>query len=118
MKDILADLRMRAGLKQADVAKRINVNTSAISKYEQGKNYPEYDTLLRLADLYNVSLDYLFGRTKIKASLHALESSLITEEGNIPIDFIFELNREDKELIRRLLVSLSEKPQYSSKSKK
>ena len=66
---------------------------------------------------HNVSLDYLFGRTKINASLHALESSLITEEGNIPIDFIFELNREDKELIRRLLLSLSEKPQHSTKSK-
>lgn len=112
MKDVLVELRNERKLKQSEVAEKINVVTSAISKYELGKNYPEYTTLLKLADFYNVNLDYLFGRTLIKSSIRNLETSLKAEGGEIPIDFIFKLTSEDRELVRRLLVSLAQKPEY------
>lgn len=117
MKDILAILRTERDLKQSDVAQALNVVPSAISKYELGRNYPEYDTLLKIADFYGVNLDYLFGRTTIRSSIRELEEQVTTRDGMIPIDLLFQLNEEDKELVRRLLVSLSNKPEYLHKKK-
>ena len=63
----LSQLRKDAGYKQTYVARRIGVAESTLSGYEIGKNAPPLEVLVRLADLYNVSLDTLFVRsTKFK----------------------------------------------------
>lgn len=106
MKDVLVELRDEHNLKQSDIAKLLNVVPSTVSKYELGKSYPEYEGLLKLANFYNVNLDYLFGRTSVRTSFKDLEASLMAEGGLIPIDFIFKLNPEDRELVRRMLETI------------
>lgn len=59
----LRELRLKAGLKQEDLIKRFNLSSGRYSQYETGKRKPDYDLLIELADFYNVSLDYLLGRT-------------------------------------------------------
>lgn len=113
MKDVLTELRDEHDLKQSDIAKLLNVVPSTVSKYELGKSYPEHDGLAKLADFYNVNLDYLFGRTSIRTSFKDLESSLTAEGGVIPLDFLFKLTPEDKELVRRLLETIAQKPEYT-----
>ena len=54
-------LRNSKHLRQDEVAKRIGVNKSAISTYESGTRQPSYEVLIRLAKLYQVSIDYLLG---------------------------------------------------------
>lgn len=54
-------LRESKGLKQSEVAEYINKSFQAYSLYELGKREPDNDTLLKLAELYNVSTDYLLG---------------------------------------------------------
>lgn len=61
--DRLRTLRLRAGKSQADIAGLLNITREAYSMYENGKRQPSFDTLIVLADLYAVSMDYLFGRT-------------------------------------------------------
>lgn len=61
--DRLRSLRLRAGKSQADIAGLLNITREAYSMYENGKRQPSFDALLVLADLYTVSMDYLFGRT-------------------------------------------------------
>ena len=111
----LAELRDEAGLKQKDVADKINVVRSTISGYEKGTSQPSYAVLLQLADIYHVSLDYLFGRTKIKTDLKSLEGQLKTRNGLIPIDRLFALDALDKEIIGLMLQSLMEKEKYKNK---
>ena len=41
----------------------LNLNQNAISRYETGEREADYETLIQLADYFNVSLDYLLGRT-------------------------------------------------------
>ncbi len=48
-------------LSQAQVARHIGVSPSAISAYEQGESTPSVEILVRLAELYHVSTDYLLG---------------------------------------------------------
>lgn len=55
-------LRKESGLTQQQVADKVNVSRSAYSQYEMGLKQPTIDTLVKIADLYKCSLDYLVGR--------------------------------------------------------
>lgn len=61
----------------------VGVNKSAISAYENGLRQPSYDVLIRLANLYSVTTDYLLGRRNVKSldvsGLTDREIALITE---------------------------------------
>lgn len=58
----LKALRIENHLRQDQVARLVNVEKSSISMYETGVRQPSYITLVRLADVFNVSTDYLLGR--------------------------------------------------------
>lgn len=61
--DRLQMLREEWGWKQSDMAWRLWVSQSRYSGYETGKIRVPVDALLKLADIYDVSMDYLMGRT-------------------------------------------------------
>lgn len=73
--------RIQAGLTQGDVAQRLKMGISQISKYENGQVLPGVDTLLNMAMLYRVSTDYLMGTSESSVgadpSLSKDESDLI-----------------------------------------
>lgn len=55
----LKDLRIENGYKQDEIAKKLNVTTSAYGYYEQGRNEPSLETLKIIAQTFQVSTDYL-----------------------------------------------------------
>ena len=59
----IAALRKKMGLSQNQLAMRINVCASAIGMYEQGRREPPIKTLIALAQVFEVSLDYLITGT-------------------------------------------------------
>lgn len=61
-------LREESGLKQKDVSKKTGINITTLSGYELGRNEPHLEALVRLANLYEISLDYLLCRTDEKGS--------------------------------------------------
>ena len=62
----IRSLRIDRGLTQKQVAQLLGISQNTYSQYEIGVlNYP-VDALLKLADLYEVSVDYLLGRTNVK----------------------------------------------------
>lgn len=58
----LIDLRKTNKLTQQNVADYLNVTQTTYNYYEKGKSEPNINTLCKLADLYNVSIDYLVDR--------------------------------------------------------
>ena len=52
-------LRKRSGLTQAELAKQLNITPSALGNYEQGRRLPDIETLVAMAEVLGVSLDYL-----------------------------------------------------------
>ncbi|MBQ2738539.1 MAG: helix-turn-helix transcriptional regulator [Clostridia bacterium] len=56
-------LRNKKGISQLKLALDLNMNQNSISRYESGEREADYATLLRFAEYFGVSLDYLFGRT-------------------------------------------------------
>lgn len=59
-------LRNERNLTQEDIAEILNVGRPTIAGYETKGKEPNYDTLKKLADFFNVSIDYLLGRTDEK----------------------------------------------------
>ena len=59
----LRDLRQNAKLSQARVAAVVGSRQSAVARYESGEAHVPAEMLVTLADYYDVSLDYIFGRT-------------------------------------------------------
>lgn len=54
-------LRQQNKLSQSEVARRIGVSSSAVSAYEADETSPTLENLIKLANLYSVSTDYLLG---------------------------------------------------------
>ena len=68
--DRLAELRKDCGYTQDYIADFLNVTRSSVSAYETGVNDPSIESLIKLANLYNVSLDYICCRTKERFNLN------------------------------------------------
>lgn len=62
----LKNLRKYKGYSQAQLARKLNISKSSVSKYESNQSMPPVETLIRLALIYGVSLDYLVGIEKGK----------------------------------------------------
>lgn len=60
--NILKSLRIREGLTQDDLAKKLGVSRSTISMYERGEREPELEVLEAIADFFNVDMNYLTGK--------------------------------------------------------
>lgn len=57
----LKALRKQRNLTQADLGLHIGLSKAVISKYENGLGYPTFDILIRFADFFGVTTDYLLG---------------------------------------------------------
>ncbi len=68
--DRLRELREEKQLTQEELGKLLNVSRQAVSSYEKGENEPTIDALVKIANIFNVSLDYLLGRTKERYNLN------------------------------------------------
>lgn len=61
--EVLKQLRSKKEISQRDLAKTLNISPSTIAMYETGQREPDNKTLSQLADYFNVSIDYILGRT-------------------------------------------------------
>lgn len=59
----LKELRKSRGISQLKLAIDLNMNQNSISRYETGEREADYATLILFADYFDVSADYLLGRT-------------------------------------------------------
>ena len=61
--NIFKRLRNSCGLTQAEMAEKLGISRSTIGMYETGAREPDFETLEKIADFFNVDIDYLLGRT-------------------------------------------------------
>ena len=59
----LKKLRKEKGISQLKLAMDLSLNQNSISRYENGTREADYATLIKFADYFNVSIDYLLERT-------------------------------------------------------
>lgn len=68
----LKQLRIERGLNQIDIANMLGVERSTYGKYETGDSSPDYDKLIQLSNFYQVSIDFLLGKTDIKNPIETI----------------------------------------------
>ena len=71
----LRKLRTEAGISQQQLANILLVSQQSINKYENHNVEPDINTLIKMADYFNVSIDYLVGRTDISQTFDTLTKS-------------------------------------------
>lgn len=65
--DILKRLRDETGVTQQELADYLKVGRPTIAGYETKNKQPDYEKLVKIADFFNVSIDYLLGRTSYRS---------------------------------------------------
>ena len=61
----LKEIRKKKKISQLKLAIDLNMNQNTISRYENMERQADYETLVKFADYFDVSLDYLLGRTDL-----------------------------------------------------
>jgi transcriptional regulator with XRE-family HTH domain len=103
----IKSLRKEKKYSQLELAKLLNVSQSTIAYYEKEQKQPSHDTLTKLADIFNVTVDYLLGRTDIKYT--NTENKLIHEMDLTPeilmdkYNLVIEGKKASKEEIEEVI---------------
>ena len=71
----LKELRLSKGLSQTDVARAVDVSRQAYNNYELGKRQADYETLLKLAEFFETSVEYLISDTSINIVMRQKNST-------------------------------------------
>ena len=90
MKKRIKELRLKAGLTQEQLAKKVGLSEQAISFYELGKRNPKIEKWQKLADFFGVSVPYLQGYVEI----------------NIPNDLKFDSKQDAIDCIEKIMKAL------------
>ena len=83
----LRELRKECGISQQRLAEAIFVTQPSINKYENHNIEPEIAILIRMADFFNTSVDYLIGHTDVRQRIERTET--------------FQLSSQEAEMLRR-----------------
>lgn len=104
--NIIKQLRKEKGLTQEELGKIINVQKSAISKYETGRATPDLETIKILANFFNVTIDYLLDNNIEKTSNKKVPKDLAKFLDDTEIMFdgeVYKLSDADKQKLRNAL---------------
>ncbi|BCJ93616.1 hypothetical protein acsn021_11850 [Anaerocolumna cellulosilytica] len=108
----IRSLRQQNGLSQVSLADIIGVSKSTMSNYERNFSTPDPEVLLKLADYFNVSIDFLFSHQDFgfqsdltKESVTYANSSFNKDESNA-LTYYNRLSDENKDYIKGLMIQL------------
>lgn len=102
----IRDLREDSDLTQEALCKKLYMHKTTYTNYEQGKHTVPLDFAVTLADFYDVSLDYIAGRTNFK---HDIGSLRISREQLDIAEKFDSLNERNKGRLEQFLEQLIEK---------
>lgn len=101
--DSLVFLRTKNDLTQAALAQTINIARSTLSNYESNNRIPDIYTLAKIADYFNVTLDFLVGHT---SSCNNPLNRKNQSDPKIIFQYYDRLNMENKDYVKGLMVRL------------
>lgn len=105
----LKDLRRQAGLTQVEVAEKLGISQPAYASWERGVKKPTQENLVKIAQILNVSVDYLIGNSEEKSDeldnielLFRMNSKGLTDEEKVIFKKeLIEFMEERKKLFER-----------------
>ena len=98
-------LRQTAGVSQPKIADVVMVSQQSINKYENHNVEPDIETLIKIADFFDVSVDYLVGRNDIKEVAGELNLSDLSEQDRVLVKKFGMLTDKQKECVMNVIES-------------
>ena len=95
-------LRKQHGLSQQKLADILHVSQQSVYKYENDITSPDIETLVRMADYFNTSIDYLVEHTDIPHKIEPVKENMLNEEESILVDCYRKMTHRQKELLRAI----------------
>ena len=105
----LKQIRNKKGLLQTKVAMDLNITQETVSSYETGRVLPSSDMLIKLADYYNTSIDYLLCRTKYDMPIDSIKPDNITDKDFNLLNKIRKLSDSDRDKVEAYIDGLNDK---------
>ena len=102
----IAELRKEKHLNQIGLGLKLNVSQKMISAYENGTHQPSIDTLLKMAELFNVSVDYIIGNTNIKTPADNLLKDGLTYNEIELLNIFKDLDKDEQQKAIGILFAL------------
>ena len=68
----IKELREQKGLLQKEIANLLGISQQAVARWENGQTEPDSETLAKLAEIFNCSVDYLLGRTNVRTPIETI----------------------------------------------
>lgn len=112
----LKELRKEQNITQSNLAKILNVTQDSISLWEKNKRVPDTQYIVQLADYFNVSADYLLGRSDDFGSVNVPSDVELSSEEQYALDMFRDLSNSNRKIILNSLYVLldpSKKKKYS-----
>ena len=109
MKNNLKQIRNSKDLLQTKVAMDLNITQETVSSYETGRVFPSSDMLIKLADYYNTSIDYLLCRTKYDIPINDIKPNNISDSDFILLNKINKLSPNYKSKVEGYIDGLNDK---------
>jgi len=100
----LKDLRKTRGINQTELSAYLNYGYTAIANYESGRNEPAIDTLSKIAEYFDVTVDYLIGKEDDPKRMDGISKP----EAELIMSFR-TMDNEDKKILLEMAKSLSSK---------
>ena len=95
----IAEIRLKQGWSQAELAKRLHISPSTVGMYEQGRREPSIDALTAMSEAFGVTIDYL-----ITGKICTLTDPRISEQADLVKDAISILQDFSREDLMILLI--------------
>ena len=102
----IRECRENANLSQKYVAITLGVSAPSVANWERGKTNPTHENLVRLAELFGVSVDYLLGLSDEPNAPAPEVARPLTDDEQILLDRYRALSDEDKEAVRYTALQL------------
>ena len=104
--DNLRKLREEKNITQVKLSTDLEVSQELISRYELGSSFPQPQMLIKLADYFNCSVDYLLGITDVRTPVKYLVSNVTNVKNAEILNKYNTLSNTDKEFFDRILSCL------------
>ncbi len=102
----IAELRKEKKLSQIGLALKLNITQYMVSAYETGRNQPSFEMIIQIADFFNVSIDYLLGRTDYRTMITTNKADNFSEDVLILVNNYESLNDIQKRTAQKLISCL------------
>ncbi len=103
----LKALREEAAVSQKQLADAIGVSQQSINKYENHNIEPDIETMIRIANYFNTSVDYLIGHTSVRHKIEQVTAYELNAEESSVVDAFRKLTKKQKSCISAVIDSFT-----------